>query len=53
MSKHCCRCWLCVDEHEINICAECTLEELNSKVASKGLAFSFIEEKFKDGEIPH
>ena len=53
MSEHCCKCWRCVDEHEINICAKCTLEELQLRVASKGNAFSLSEpcecEPFNNG----
>jgi len=54
MMEFCCRCCdFCGFCEPEEVCIDCVIEELNSKAASQGLAFSFVEEKFKDGEIPH
>jgi uncharacterized UBP type Zn finger protein len=54
MNKHCCRCWRCVDDnHDVEICFDCTLEELELRVASKGIAFISVSDyEVKGGEDP-
>lgn len=44
MKPHCCRCWRCVDDdHNAEMCLDCTLEELELRTASKGSAFQLSE----------
>ncbi len=54
MKPHCCRCWRCVDDnHNAEICFDCTLEELELRTACKGFAFqSFGDVVKKGGETP-
>ena len=54
MSIYCCRCCdFCNFCEPEEVCIDCIIEELNSKVACKELAFSFVDEQSKDGETPH
>jgi len=53
MSIYCCRCCdFCNFCEPEEICIDCVIEELHSKLALKGMTFSLIENESKMGNYP-